>query len=153
MKSLSKLSRKQTSRLAGRRPAQELQLIREWLDIVGPQVAAWCRPNRLILDRSKEPPTATLELRVQSAFVLEVQQSHEQIRGRLNRYFGYQMLDSLRVKQTRQPFPKLRATQTRVEDVKTLDVDLADLPDTPPDDPELAARLARLQKLIKQKST
>lgn len=153
MKTLAAISRRQSKRFAGRKSAQELQLIREWHEIVGNQVAAWCRPNRLILDHSQEPPTAILELRVQAAFVLEVQQSLEQIRQRLNRYFGYQLLDSLRIKQTRTAFPKLRQIKRPVEDVKPMDVDLSNLPDTPPEDHELAARLARLQQLIKQKST
>ncbi len=66
-----------------------------WPEIVGQALAGHCRPLRLSWPRRRPSPgeagePATLELRVESAFALEVQQQVPLILARVNAFLGWQ---------------------------------------------------------------
>ncbi len=166
MKRLSRVLPKLTQRALRGRSSYELALRRDWPQVVGEELDAWLRPARLHAPGAaatsskgteKRGQGAVLEVYVQRVFLLEVQQTSPQILQAVNRYFGFDLVQSLRLKQVSQPFaprPAVPAkTQNRDQDEALAAVDLSSLPDTSINDPELAARLARLQAIIKQKST
>ncbi len=166
MKRLSRVLPKLTQRALRGRSSYELALRRDWPQVVGGELDGWLRPARLHAPGSaavggtrqgQRGQGAVLEVYVQRVFLLEIQQSSPDILQAINRYFGFDLVESLRIKQVSQPFaprsqPEVQ-TQKRDPAEALAAVDLSSLPNTSIQDPELAARLARLAAIIKQKST
>ncbi len=119
-----------------------------WAEIVGPELARWCEPASL-----RWPPRppgaaeakegATLTIRVEGAFALDLQHRAPQVVDRINGYFGWRCVERLAFKQG--PVRKAQAPQKRakpalsVESSQRLDRLLE-----PVDSPTLKAALARL---------
>ena len=107
------------------------EIIARWADIAGPEIAAhsepmkitWPRPNTAgdLSDDSPEP--ATLVLRVEGPAALEIQHLSAVILERVNRFFGWQAIGRIALRQA-----PLRRRE----------------PPTPPPplDPEIATRIA-----------
>jgi hypothetical protein len=81
-------------------------IVGHWPDIVGPRLAAQSLPMRIQWPpRPKgeaaggNPQPATLVLRVESAFALEVEMSAAQIMERINAVFGWRCIGKLRLRQ------------------------------------------------------
>lgn len=90
-------------------------LIAEWSDIVGPTLAQRCLPERLKWPRANNPtaaqdhdgdapkqtraPGATLILRTDAAYALEIEYESGQIIERINAYFGYRAITALKIVQ------------------------------------------------------
>ncbi len=167
VKPVAKVVPKLTQRAMWGRSSYELALRRDWSSLVGEELDRWARPARLVAPKSGGTASgagsganrqgAVLELSVQRAFVLEIQQTSPQILQAVNRYFGFDLVASLRIKQTATPFPERVKIGSRAHkrdfDLHGAAADLSSLPPNKIQDPELAARLARLQAIIKQKST
>lgn len=163
VKPIAKVVPRLTQRAMWGRSSYELALRRDWANLVGEELDRWARPARLVAPRSASSGGTTskqgavLELSVQRAFVLEIQQTSPQILQAINRYFGFDLVASLKLKQTATPFPervKIGArAHKRDPDLQSPAADLSSLPPNKIQDPELALRLARLQAIIKQKST
>ena len=101
------------------------ELVTRWADIIGPEIAAHAEPLKVQWRRAAEgeaPEPATLVLRVEGPMALEIQHSSGVILERVNRFFGWQAVDRLALRQA--PLSR-RAKQA----VKKLD-------------PEAAARIA-----------
>ncbi len=82
------------------------QLITDWPEVVGKQLARKCRPTRLKWPKlpgagtaDGPRPGATLHLQVAPAFALEIQYASAQIRERINAYFGYRAVAEIRLTQ------------------------------------------------------
>ena len=83
-------------------------LVTDWAQIVGADIAAKCRPERLrwqkIKDDStgydKSRPAATLILTTDPASALDIQYSVQQILERINSYFGYRAVAEIRIVQS-----------------------------------------------------
>ncbi len=119
-----------------------------WAEIVGPELARWSEPASL-----RWPPRppgaaeikegATLTIRVEGAFALDLQHRAPQVIDRINGYFGWRCVERLAFKQG--PIRKTLAMQKRakpalsVESSQRLDRLLE-----PVDSPALKAALARL---------
>ncbi len=105
------------------------EIISRWADIAGPEIAAHSEPMKINWPRAQktsgdEPPEpATLVLRVEGPMALEIQHLSAVILERVNRFFGWQAVGRLTLRQAplrRPEKPKIQA----------------------PPDPALAARLA-----------
>ncbi len=92
------------------------EIVTQWDDIVGPEIAALAEPIRMQWVRSRgrdESPPATLVLRVEGPAALEIQHMSGVIIERLNRYLGWQAVGRLALRQgpllrrhSRPPLPK-----------------------------------------------
>lgn len=84
-------------------------LLTDWAAIVGPELAAVCRPERLKWPRLVDAyaaetddigrPGATLVLRADGAEALTIRYQSRQILDRINAYFGYGAVSDLRLVQ------------------------------------------------------
>ncbi|MEM7619022.1 MAG: DciA family protein [Pseudomonadota bacterium] len=118
-KSLGTLFPKITKHIFEKYGFSTSQLISEWKTIVGSDLAAYTRPEKLkwpkynpellgegktsgvvtLSKNSRKRQGATLVLRVESARSLEVQFSKDQIMSRINTYYGYEAVVDLRLLQ------------------------------------------------------
>ena len=103
------------------------EILARWGDIVGPEIAAHSEPMKINWPRAngrREPPEpATLVLRVEGPAALEIQHLSAVILERVNRFFGWQAIGRIALRQA-----PLRRRE----------------PPTPPPplDPAVAARIA-----------
>ncbi len=102
------------------------ELIARWATIAGPEIAAHSEPMKITWPRAigeAAPEPATLMLRVEGPAALEIQHLSAVILERVNRFFGWQAIGRIALRQA-----PLRRRE----------------PPTPPPplDPEIAARIA-----------
>jgi hypothetical protein len=94
----------------GKRGFVEGQLVAQWADVVGSELALRLLPEKLTFPPGRRSD-GTLRLRVAPGFALEVQHREPQILERLNAFFGYHALTRLVLVQG--PLPTDRATVRR----------------------------------------
>ncbi len=106
------------------------EIIARWADIVGPEIAAHSEPMKINWPRVKndtgdtdQAEPATLMLRVEGPAALEIQHLSAVILERVNRFFGWQAIGRLALRQA--PLQRRRPK-----------------PAPPPPDPAVAARIA-----------
>jgi hypothetical protein len=102
------------------------ELLARWGDIVGHDIAAHSEPMKITWPRGvaeDAPEPATLVLRVEGPAALEIQHMSAVILERVNRFFGWQAIGRISLRQA----PLRRCTPPKAP---------------PPPDPEVAARLA-----------
>jgi hypothetical protein len=102
------------------------EIVTRWLDIVGPEIAAHSEPIKINWPRpvgDAPPDPATLVLRVEGPVAVEIQHLSGVIMERVNRFFGWQAIGRLALRQA----PLRRRTPPK--------------PPAPPD-PAMAARIA-----------
>jgi hypothetical protein len=102
------------------------EIIARWADIVGPEIAAHSEPMKINWPRAmveEAPEPATLVLRVEGPAALEIQHLSAVILERVNRFFGWQAIGRIALRQA-----PLRRREPPI-------------PPQPPN-PELAARIA-----------
>ncbi len=78
------------------------ELVTRWPDIVGIEIAAHCEPEKIQWPRADDrhaPEPGTLVLRVEGPTALEIQHLSNVILERGNRFFGWQAVGSLRLRQ------------------------------------------------------
>ncbi len=121
---------KVTRHIFGRRGFAEGGLAIEWPSIVGTEIAAHCRPDRLAFERASERREGTLTLRVEAPFATEIQHLSPQIIERINGYFGYRAVARLRLHQA-----PLAATEVAAPRPAA----------SPPDEAALARRLEAVE--------
>jgi hypothetical protein len=131
--------------ILGKRGIGEAQLIAEWDAIIGADLAAEARPDRLTFPPG-ERRDGTLRLKVGPAVALELQHREPLIIERINAFFGYRAVARLAFVQSALPKPKPPApTQRPLSPAET--TALAERVETVAD-PELKAALARLGQAI-----
>ena len=127
------------------------EIISRWPDIVGAEIAAHSEPLKISWPRpvgDERPEPATLVLRVEGPAALEIQHLSAVILERVNRFFGWQAIGQIALRQAplrrrqRQPAasPADPAMAARIAD---------SLPDV--ENEELRQALGRLGAAIKQK--
>jgi hypothetical protein len=100
------------------------EIVTRWHEIVGPEIAAHSEPEKIQWRRAPEgeaPEPGTLLLRVEGPTAIEIQHLSRVILDRVNQFFGWQAVASLRLRQAplgRRVPPKLpvpdRAAAARV---------------------------------------
>src|SRR4029079_18943378 len=78
------------------------ELVTRWAAIVGPEIAAHCEPEKIRWPRpydGEEPSPGTLVLRVEGPTAVEIQHLKRVILERVNRFFGWQAVAELRLRQ------------------------------------------------------
>ncbi len=69
------------------------EILSRWAEIVGPELAAGCQPERLNFKR--DGSGATLKVRVEAGLGPEIQHRSPAIIERINGYFGYRAVEAL----------------------------------------------------------
>lgn len=128
-------------------------LLTDWETIVGREMASYTSPERLKWPRmtgasgDADPdaarPGGTLHLRVDPARALDVEYRARQIAERINAYFGYRAVETVRLIQA-----PLLGTQAKAPRAAAP----PQAPVAKPAEPGLSAALARMQKNIAKKS-
>ncbi len=92
------------------------ELVTRWTEIVGAEIAAHSQPEKISWPRPIEgepPDPGTLLLRVEGPTALEIQHLSGVILERVNRFFGWQAVSSLRLRQA--PLSRRRAPPERAK--------------------------------------
>jgi hypothetical protein len=94
------------------------ELVTRWADIVGAHVAAHSEPLKIQWPRpveNQQPEPATLVLRVEGPMALEIQHTSDVILERVNRFFGWQAVGRIALRQaplSRRPVRQRRKRPT-----------------------------------------
>jgi hypothetical protein len=78
------------------------ELVTRWPEIVGPEISAHCEPEKIQWPRpygNEDQAPGTLVLRVEGPTAIEVQHLSRIILERVNRFFGWQAVTDLRLRQ------------------------------------------------------
>ena len=123
-----------------RRGLAHAAFLNDWEAIVGADLAALCRPEKLVSGQAAGGEEKVLYLRVAGAASIEIQHLSGHIIERINGHFGYRAVDGLRIRQ---------APLTMGKKPKPVETALPDSPEITRrveeiTDPELRAALARL---------
>ena len=126
------------------------ELVTRWAEIIGPEIAAHAEPLKVQWRRVPEgetPEPATLVLRVEGPMALEIQHSSNVILERVNRFFGWQAVGKLALRQAplSRPTPKPKRTNPDPEKTARVAATLTDVSDE-----KLKMALARLGAVTKR---
>ena len=126
------------------------ELVTRWAEIVGAEVAQFSEPLKIQwprpVDGQPQEP-ATLVLRVEGPMALEIQHASDAILQRVNRFFGWQAVGRLALRQAPLSRPEARRRAAPPDPAKVAQV--AQTLGSVEDD-ELRAALARLGAAIKR---
>jgi hypothetical protein len=125
------------------------ELVTRWAEIVGAEVAEHSEPEKIQwsrLDGGDTPEPGTLVLRVEGPAAVEIQHLSGVVLERVNRFFGWQAVGALRLRQA--PLRRRRRTPQRANDAEAAARIAAALPEIADD--KLRAALGRLGAAIKQ---
>jgi hypothetical protein len=134
---LSELLRKTLGDAFAKQGFASIELVTRWRDIVGPEIAEQTQPEKIQWSRAPQtasaPEPGTLVLRVEGPTALEIQHLSGVILQRVNRFFGWQAVAALKLRQA----PLARGARREVP---------------VPLDPAIAARLAAQLPEIKDEN-
>jgi hypothetical protein len=147
---LGELLRKTLNDAFARQGFASTELVTRWQEIVGPEIAAHSEPEKIQWPRpvGDEPPApGTLVLRVEGPTAVEIQHLSRVILERINRFFGWQAVADLRLRQAplgRRPPPSAPSPPdaTATAEVAARLTDIAD--------DNLRQALARLGAAVKR---
>lgn len=127
------------------------ELVMRWAEIAGADIAAHSQPLKIQWPRQVEgqqPEPATLVLRVEGPMALEIQHSSDAILGRVNRFFGWNAVGRLALRQAPlvRPHRPKRPKGPDAGEVAKVAATLGSV-----EDEDLRAALARLGASIKRK--
>jgi hypothetical protein len=126
------------------------ELVTRWAEIAGPQVAKFSEPLKIQWPRPVEgqpQEPATLVLRVEGPMALEIQHSSDAILQRVNRFFGWNAVGRMALRQAPLSRPKPRKVAKPPDAASVARV--AETLEAVADD-DLRAALARLGAAIKR---
>jgi hypothetical protein len=127
------------------------EILARWADIVGPEIAVHCEPMKINWPRpvgEETPDPATLVLRVEGPAALEIQHMSAVILERVNRFFGWQAIGRIALRQA-----PLRRRESRRRPPPPDPAEMVRLAENMPqvEDEDLRLALARLGAAIKRK--
>ena len=125
------------------------ELVTRWKDIVGAEIAAHAEPIKLQWPRevNNEPAEpATLVLRVEGPAAIEIQHQSAVILERINRFFGWQAVGRIALRQAPLSRPKTRPVPPKIDAAEAARVESTLTAVT---DDELRAALGRLGAAVK----
>lgn len=127
------------------------ELVTRWADIVGPEIAAHAEPMKVQWPRSadrEDPEAGTLVLRVEGPTAIEIQHLAGVIIERVNRFFGWQAVGRLALRQA--PLSRRAAKRKVTAPDPAVLAEMAErLPEVADD--ELRQALARLGAAVARK--
>ena len=124
------------------------ELVTRWPDIVGPEIAAHAEPMKVQWPRGAgddAPAPGTLVLRVDGPTAIEIQHLAGVILERVNRFFGWQAVDRLALRQA--PLSRREKKPAKAPDAEAAARIAATLPEVT--DEGLRQALARLGAAVK----
>jgi len=142
-RTLADILRKTLNEAFAKQGFASTELVTRWADIVGVEIAAHSEPERIRWPRpigAELPEPGTIVLRVEGPSAIEIQHQSAVILERINRFFGWQAVGDLRLRQaplTRRPVPA--PTEPDAEKQARLAATLGDVADE-----RLREALARL---------
>jgi hypothetical protein len=148
-RSLSELATGYLAETFKRQGFASTELVTRWAEIVGPEIAAHAEPVKLQWPRAVDgEPTepATLVLRVEGPAAIEIQHQSNIVLERINRFFGWQAVGRLALRQAplkRRPAPALPTANA--EAAARVAATLTNV-----DDDELRMALGRLGAAVKR---
>ncbi len=152
-RALAEVLRKTLTDAFAKQGFASVELVTRWAEIVGPEIAAHSQPEKIQWPRTPQaraaPDPGTLMLRVEGPAALEVQHLSDVILQRVNQFFGWQAVDSMRLRQaplSRRAAPRRAA----VPDTAAVTRVAATLPEIK--DEKLREALARLGAAIERGS-
>jgi hypothetical protein len=111
---LAELLHKTLGKAFAKQGFASLELVTRWREIVGAEIAAHSQPERIQWRRMPQDSGAaepgTLVLRVEGPTALEIQHQSGIILERVNRFFGWQAVASLKLRQAPLSQPPQRST-------------------------------------------
>jgi len=125
------------------------EIISRWADIAGPEIAAHSEPLKISWPRAagtQDPEPATLVLRVEGPAALEIQHLSAVILERVNRFFGWQAVGRIAIRQA--PLRRQEQPPPREPDLAAQARIAEGLPEVKDDD--LRQAIARLGAAIKR---
>jgi hypothetical protein len=125
------------------------ELVTRWAEIVGAEIAAHSEPEKIQWSRpynGQTPEPGTLVLRVEGPAAIEIQHLSGVVLERVNRFFGWQAVGSLRLRQA--PLGRKAPKPLPAPDPEATTRMAAELADIK--DENLRDALARLGAAIKQ---
>jgi hypothetical protein len=124
------------------------ELVARWPEIVGEEIAEHCEPERIKWPRrdAENAEPATLMVRVEGPVALEIQHLSGVILERVNRFFGWQAVSRLALRQA--PLRGRKREKPPVLDPEAVAAVAEDLPEI--DDEDLRQALARLGASVKR---
>jgi hypothetical protein len=126
------------------------ELVTRWTEIAGSEIAAHCEPLKMQWPRPVEGQPlepATLVLRVEGPMALEIQHSSDVILERVNRFFGWNAVGRLALRQG--PLSRRQRT-TSANGPDARQVEEVERTLSSVEDDQLRAALARLGAAIKR---
>jgi hypothetical protein len=133
----------------GRRGFAEGTIFRQWREIVGPDIAADCVPEKLAFPAGRRSD-GSLQVIASGGAALELQHRASQILDRVNAYLGYGAVAHLKIRQGRLPVRK----HYRAESFDSRDSTAFDEPGlTSVTDPKLKEALASFGHSIRHGET
>jgi hypothetical protein len=147
---LADLLRKTLNEGFARQGFASSELVTQWQTIAGAEIAAYCEPIKIQWPRpvhDQEPDPATLVLRVEGPAAIEIQHLSSVILERVNRFFGWQAVGQIALRQAPLRRVEKAAAPAGPDPGKTAKV-AAELGDIADDD--LKAALARLGASVKR---
>jgi hypothetical protein len=124
------------------------EIVTRWPDIVGAEIAAHAEPVKMQWPRARddEQEPATLVLRVEGPAAIEIQHLSGVILERVNRFFGWQAVGRIALRQA--PLTRREPAKRRTADPEAAARIAATLPEI--EDDELRQALARLGAAVKR---
>ena len=111
LQSISLALRPLTQKILGNKGFVEADIILNWGEIVGEKLAKFCFPQRIDFQKEKKN-NGCLHLEVHSgAFAVEIQHREKYILNKINTYFGYNAVSTIKIMQNNQlqiPSEKIR---------------------------------------------
>ena len=125
------------------------ELVTRWAEIVGAEIAAHSEPEKIQWTRAAHghtPEPGTLVLRVEGPAAIEIQHLSGVVLERVNRFFGWQAVGRIALRQAPLSRPKVKAAPPKLDaaEVARVESTLGAVTDD-----ELRAALGRLGAAVK----
>lgn len=101
--SLSKTMMPLVKQLLGARGLMEIELLSNWKNIVGENLAQFCLPQKIAFRKDERTDGCLTISVVSGAFAMEIKQNETRILEKINTYFGYKAVSKLKILQNGNP--------------------------------------------------
>jgi hypothetical protein len=145
METLTKHFRSLTKAAMGSHGFAQADILGQWDVIAGDRLARVCRPERIKWPRTGDQRGGTLTVQTAAGHALDVQYAIPELKQRINGFFGYQAISTIKVVQghTLADAPVKPAVNPQDDDI--IPAELAAI-----SHPALQASLARLGRSLKR---